>query len=201
MLSHSTLSTKIDKILIAEPSLDMIDLIKSAVSSKAPHAAIRVATNQNKMKSELQAWMPVMMVVRLDWLFSNGRCIFSIHGQRDGYTPPFMLGLNDRQTTAYVVDAVRYGCSKVIDLTHDEQTIQQGILASVYEQLSMPLLLSHVIAAQLYNDQGRFDLKNYIKDVENNIFRVALTVTQSKNGLSKLLGISRQLVQYHLKKL
>jgi len=194
------LSRKINKILIAESSLGAVNSLRAGVSALAPEAVIRVAMNPSNMQRSLAQWRPVLLVARLQWLFVDDVCILAPEVIRDDDRPSFILALNQADSTQHIVDAVRCGCTAVIDSTSDRQRMCRALLAAVSDSGCRQLQLRRAMAAQLYSEQDEFDLKQMQKDLEEQAFQLAFSITRSKNGISKLLGISRQLVQYHLKK-
>ncbi len=194
------LSPKIDKILIAEPVLGIANSFRSAVASLAPDASIRVSMNQNKMKHILTEWQPVLLIAHMDWLFAEGSCIFDSRQCFEKNIPPFILVVNNAGATQQIFEVVRCGCTEILDQTDDRQAISRAIEAAVCDRWDWGVQVRRAIASKLYCEDPAFSLQKMQAEFEKLAFKLALSIIPSKNGLSKLLGISRQLVQYHLKK-
>ena len=195
------LSRKIDRILIADDVTHSRQTLQHALTLIAPHAEIQIAHDRHSTWERLAHGHPVLALLRLNLIFDVQAQSASSSAMSALPLPPFLIGIASVDETALIIQAMQFGFNHVLRCGTDSQCISREIQHTV--ATGMPLIpqLNRLLAPRLYNDEHPFDLKQLNLAIEQQVFQLACRITRSKNGISKLLGISRQLVQYHLKKM
>ncbi|WLQ11946.1 hypothetical protein O5O45_19650 [Hahella aquimaris] len=193
------LSVRINRILLAEESPVLCARLRHTLAQMAPHADIHVSASVEQTRRELLEWRPVLAVI--NFMLEDGGIASLLNDIGLFPVAPFVLGITSNGSRADTVLAMRCGFSYVIDKPFDLGTFEQAVLQTVSSPMSLASSINRIVSPLLYSDDDELDLKKLTADIETLIFKMAIAITGSKKGLGRLLGISRQLVQYHLKKL
>lgn len=164
----------------------------------APAASIRHTDSLVDMVDSMEHWHPVLVI--MEFTLSDGCIVPLLEQGLLSYRAPFMVGIADGQCCEEVARAMRCGVSYVVNASVDEQRLETVLTEIVLEPACLEHCVCSMVNPLLYSDDEQLDLKKLSDQFEHYIFTSASAVTTSKNGLARLLGISRQLVQYHLKK-
>ncbi|MBU6952116.1 MULTISPECIES: response regulator [unclassified Hahella] len=194
-----TLSVRINRILLAEESPTLRARLRHTLAQMAPHADIHTSASVEQTRREILEWRPVLAVI--DFVLEGGNIVPLLSEAELIPAAPFILGIAPDASRADTVQAMRCGFSYVIDKPFDPGTFEQAVLQTVTAPTSLASSINRIVSPLLYSDYNELDLKKLTAEIETLIFRMATAVTGSKKGLGRVLGISRQLVQYHLKKL
>lgn len=191
-------SSKIDKILLALGNSSREDLLVARLCQLAPDASIRCANTLAQTLTCLEQWHPVLAVI--DFSLGDGRILSVLERGDLRYRVPFMVGVAQDACCEEVASAMRWGVSYVLDAPVDVQRLESVLTTVVLEPASLEQCVSGMVNPLLYADGQQLNLKKLSEQFEHYVFTSASHVATSKNGLARLLGISRQLLQYHLKK-
>lgn len=191
-------SSKIDKILLALGNSPRQELLVARLCQLAPDASIRCSNTLSETLVCLEHWHPVLAVI--DFSLGDGRIVSVLKRGDLQYRVPFIVGIAQDSSCEEVASAMRWGVSYVLDATADEQRFESVLTNIVLEPASLEQCVSCMVNPLLYADGEQLNLKKLSEQFEHYIFTSASHVATSKNGLARLLGISRQLLQYHLKK-
>ncbi|ABC32201.1 probable two-component response regulator [Hahella chejuensis KCTC 2396] len=194
-----TLSVRINRILLAEESPTLCARLRRTLVQMAPHADIHTTASVEQTRREILEWRPVLAVI--DFVLEGGNIVPLLGDAELIPAAPFVLGIAPDASRADTVQAMRCGFSYVIDKPFDLGTFEQAVLQTVSSPMSLASSINRIVSPLLYSDDDELDLKKLTAEIETLIFKMAIAITGSKKGLGRLLGISRQLVQYHLKKL
>lgn len=191
-------SPKIDKILLALQDSSRQPMLTARLYQLAPCAAIRCANTLPDTLDNIEHWRPVIALI--DLAMGEGEWLSLLERGALHYRPPFMLAFADDVDCEQVARAMRCGVGDVLNTAVDEQRFAAVLKRLVSEPVSLEQCISSMVNPLLYAEDGQLDLKKLSDQFEHHIFTRASHVATSKNNLARLLGISRQLVQYHLKK-
>lgn len=163
----------------------------------APSADIRCTHTYKETANLISCWHPALLIIEL--AFNKENFLSHIDGDLQLPLAPFTLGIADHTSGADVAQAMRYGFSDVVDKPIDTEVFQRKLHTTVTRLPLLPVQIGQIVYPYLYSGTP-IQMKKLFEDLDRCIFELALQMTSSKNGISKMLGISRQLVQYHLKK-
>ncbi|HVK99753.1 MAG TPA: hypothetical protein VM553_08075 [Dongiaceae bacterium] len=197
------LSPRINQILLAEADPAARQCMEAVLRRLAPHANLQTVSGVMETYEALARNRPVLAVINFS--LADGNFLQILKDLPRLPLPPFVLGLTACPECAETVYAMRYGFNHVVETAPDggpphEAAFVGALLQVVSEPAPLDATIGKLVNPLLFNQQEQFDLKQLSDAIEDHIFNLASHVTQSKNGLGKLLGISRQLVQYHFKK-
>lgn len=191
------LNNSINKVLIVEDHVTLADGLQREIESIAPHAEVCVAHSLEAAQTLLREWRPVLVI--MDFKLGD-RCITEILRSWEGKSlAPFILGMSHCASLDEASTAIRGGFTRVLDKPFTTSEFLEAVFDVVENPAPLPLEVGRMTNPGLYSDTG-IDLKKLIASFESSLFASAESVTTSKRGLGRLLGISRQLVQYHLSK-
>lgn len=193
------LSAKINRILLAEDDAELREQLLAHLHRLAPSAVVRCTTSVADTCAVLEQWKPVLAVI--DFALAGDCFIQRIRSQRQLYCAPFALGITDTAVCEDIALAMRHGFSHVLDKPVDPLRFDQALQQMVSEPAPLESSINRMVSPFIYGDTDQFDLKRMSDAIEQHIFTTASGVVQSKIGLARMLGISRQLVQYHLRKI
>lgn len=191
-------SSRIDKILLALQDTSQQAMVAARLCQLAPGADIRRTHTLNDTLDAIEHWRPVIAL--LDLSLGNGAWLTLLEQGGLSYHPPFLLAFADDIDCESVARAMRAGVTYVLSADVDEQRFVSVLQQVVLVPAPLERCIGGIVNPLLYSDDGQLDLKKLSDQFEHHIFTRASHVASSKNGLARLLGISRQLVQYHLKK-
>jgi DNA-binding response OmpR family regulator len=189
-------NARIDRILLAENSVDQHQ--RGLLARLMPDAEVRSTNNLAEARSLILSWKPVLAV--MDFRLADGDVFSLIEEASLIQTIPFILGVSGCATRAETALAVRGGFSHVLDMPFDALEFEQALRYVVTTPAPLAPSLKQVISPFLYATPHRFNIRKFNGEVEELIFQFAGTMTRSKKELARILGISRQLVQYHVRK-
>lgn len=197
MTSNGFLHERIDRILLASNDAELREKINICLRSLTQRAEIRTTHTLGETRQLLMGWHPILLII--DMARDNTAFLESLSCDMALPLAPFVLGIGSSLSTADVARAMRQGFSDVIDKPCSIQQLEKSVLAMVSRTACLPINICQIISPNIYNDKP-IDLKKLGDEIEREIFGMAMSTVKSKNGLSRALGISRQLVQYHLRK-
>lgn len=198
MISNGFLHERIDRILLASNDAELRKQINICLGRLTQRAEIRNSHTLDETRQLLMQWHPILLIV--DMARDNTTFLESLSRNMALPLAPFVLGIGTSLSTADVAHAMRQGFSDVIDKPCSVQQLEKSVLAMVSRTACLPINIGQIISPNIYNDKP-IDLKKLGDEIERQIFGMAMSTVKSKNGLSRALGISRQLVQYHLRKI
>jgi len=196
-------STRINSILLAEADQHAQRRLCGVLQRLAPQASVQVTTSVAESCEVLTQTPPVLAVINFTLI--DGNFIDALKSIPRLPLPPFLLGLTRCPDCAETVYAMRYGFNHVLQTAADAGQLDEVqfvnvLMQMVSEPAPLEAIIGKLVNPLLYDQRAQFDFKQLNGAIEQHIFSLASQVTHSKNGLGKLLGISRQLVQYHLRK-
>lgn len=192
------LSTKIDKILLAEYEESLLKPLTEHLRKLAPWAALMTTTSVSDTCKLLDEWKPALAVI--DFSLQEGNFIEHLQTRPSWCCAPFTLGISDNNTCEETTIAMLHGFSYVLDKPIKLEKFDMLLQQIVSEPAPLEVCLNRFINPLMYSNTDHLDLKRVSEEIERHIFNAAQNLEKSKSGLARLLGISRQLVQYHLKK-
>lgn len=163
----------------------------------APSADFRCTHTHKDTAKLISLWHPALLIIEL--AFNDENFLSHIDGALELPLAPFTLGIADHTSGADVAQAMRYGFSDVIDKPIDVDVFQRKVHTTVTRLPLLPVHIGQIVYPYLYSGTP-MQMRKLFDDIDHYIFDLALQINSSKNGVSKMLGISRQLVQYRLKK-
>lgn len=167
------------------------------LQAMAPSADIRCTHTRMDTAKLISHWHPALLIIELT--FDEEIFLSQIEGDLTLPLAPFTLGIADHTSGADVAHAMRCGFSDVMDKPIEPDAFQRKLHTAVTRLPLLPVHIGQIVYPYLYSGTP-IHVKKLFEDIDRCIFELALQMTSSKNGISKMLGISRQLVQYHLKK-
>lgn len=196
-------STRINSILLAEADERAQRRLRGVLQQLAPQASVHITAGVAETCAALTQTPPVLAVI--NFALSDGNFVDALKASPRLPLPPFVLGMTCCPDCAEAVYAMRYGFNHVLQTAANAEQLDEVQFANVLTQMvsepaPLEATIGKLVNPLLYNQLAQFDFKQVSGAIEQHIFSLASQVTHSKNGLGKLLGISRQLVQYHLRK-
>lgn len=193
------LNARINKILLAENDPVFCHHLKNHLQAAAPSASIRCAHSITETYKIMESWKPVLAVI--DFTLQDGSFIAKVPLNTLSFCVPFVIGITEVSTCEEIAYAMSHGFHHVLSKPFSQEKFTRVLLQTVSEPEPLQFSINKLINPLLYDTNQQLNLKKLNEEIEHHIFMAASNVVQSKNGLARLLGISRQLVQYHLKKM
>lgn len=197
MQPAGTLHPHISRILLAGNDTCHNSRLEDWLSQIAPSAEIRATHTRQETFQQLLQWHPVLLII--DLILENENILVSMDHDVTLPLAPFTLGIAEHAAGADIALAMRYGFSDFIDQPIEADAFQRKLLSLTSRLPLVSVHIGQMIYPYLYSGTP-IEMKRLLEEIDTCIFDLALQVTTSKNGIGRMLGISRQLVQYHLKK-